>query len=137
MMVSGRRSLPYNQQLILYHLFQGQAHPHFFFFLLFFLNLLGFDFAASFFPIAILLVFPTYPLHRPSRIDRGEPPGVAALRPWLRLAAPGCLLAGALNCRPGEDEALASPSSKRILAGRGPLGSQTIAAPEYLMASIN
>ncbi len=32
-----------------------------------------------------------------SRIDRRELPGVAVLRPRLRLAAPGCLLGGAMG----------------------------------------
>ena len=40
-------------------------------------------------------VFPAHPLHTPSRMDRGELPGVAEWRPRLRQAAPGCLLGGA------------------------------------------
>ena len=54
------------------------------FFSSFFLILLGFGFEALFFAVAVLFVFPTHTLHSPSRIDRGEFPGVAAM--WLHLA---------------------------------------------------
>ena len=83
---------------------------------IFFLILLGFGFAALFFAIAVLLDFPTHPLHSPSRIDRGELPGVAAMR--LRLAGPGCLLGGALGGLAGMRLLLAAPG---CLFGGAPL----------------
>ena len=41
------------------------------------------------------IVFPT--LHVPGRIDRKEFLGIAIMKPRLPLAAPGCLLGGALG----------------------------------------
>ena len=76
--------------------------------------------AALFFAIASFLVFPTHPLHVSSRIDRGELPGVAAFGPWLRLAAPGCLLGEAFGGLSGGDQAPASLSCTGMLAVRGP-----------------
>ena len=80
---------------------QGQAHPHFFPFL-FFLHPVGIRFWQRFSLRSRFSCFPTHPLHVPSRIDRGELPGVAVFRPRLRLArlrlaAPGCLLGGTLG----------------------------------------
>ena len=76
----------------------------------------GFWHAAFFLAACSLSCFPTHPVHIPSRIDRGEFPGVAvpappsstgmlagrrhwALRLRLCLAPPGCLL-GSATWRP-------------------------------------
>lgn len=81
---------------------------------------------ALFLAITVFHVFPIQPIHSPSRIDRGELPGIAELRPWLclaeqiyflhealgglagttlwfRLVIPGCLLDGArlVGCNAG------------------------------------
>ena len=52
-------------------------HSHFPFLFLFSSSSSGFGHAALFLAVRSLRVFPTHPLHIPSRIDRGELPGVA------------------------------------------------------------
>ena len=102
---------------------QGQAHPHFFFPFLFFLILSGFGFGSAFPCDRSFLVFPTHPLHGPSRIDRGVLPGIAAFRlrlrlAWLRLAAPGCLLGGTLGglsaAAPGYRDSIGRSNTRRL-----------------------
>ena len=77
---------------------QVQAHPQFLFPFPFPVpHHVSIRFGDAFLRGCSFSCFPSYPLYSPSRIDRGKLPGVAALRPRLRLGAPGCLLGGALG----------------------------------------
>ena len=73
--------------------FRGQAHPHFFSCFSFAPHPADSSMQRFSLQFAVFLVFPTHPLHIPSRIDRGELPGVAVWAP-------------------------APPSSTEMLAGR-------------------
>ena len=89
---------------------QSQVHPHFSFLFSFLPYLADSDMQRFSLQFAVFRGFPTHPLHIPSRIDRGELPGVA-----VQVPAPSSstgMLAGRRHW------VVSQPSSTGMFAGR-------------------